>query len=137
MTGEFLGTGWRFPIIPDDSGGLGYVTQEENVEQSLMILLQTIVGERVMRYDFGCRAPELVFAPGSLRYLRLLEQTVGDAIRDWEPRVDVDDVRAETAPEDDLEYDTRVVLRVDYRVRRTNTRQNLVFPFYVGLLEQP
>lgn len=137
MSGEFLGTGWRFPVLPDASGGLGYVEQEENVEQSLVILLQTLVGERVMRYDFGCRAPELVFAPGSVRYLRLLEQTVRDAIRDWEPRVQLDDVRAETAPEDELEYDTRVTLRVDYRVRRTNTRQNLVFPFYVGVLEQP
>jgi phage baseplate assembly protein W len=137
MSGEFLGVGWRFPLLPDESGGLGYVEREDNVEQSLLILLQTLTGERVMRHDFGCRAPELVFAPGSLRYLRLLEQTVGDAIRDWEPRVDVDEVRAETAPEEDLGYDTRVTLRVDYRVRRTNTRHNLVFPFYVGVLERP
>ena len=86
-----------------------------------------------MRYDFGCRAPELVFAPGSVRYLRLLEETVRDAVRDWEPRVFLDDVRAEV----DLEDETRVVVFVDYRVRRTNTRQNLVFPFYVGVLERP
>jgi len=133
MANEFLGTGWRFPILPDRSGRLGYVSREDNVGQSLLILLQTALGERAMRYDFGCRAPELVFAPGSVRYLRLLEETVRDAVRDWEPRVVLDDVRAEV----DLEDETRVVVFVDYRVRRTNTRQNLVFPFYVGVLERP
>jgi phage baseplate assembly protein W len=133
MADEFLGTGWRFPILPDGSGGLGYVTREANVEQSLIVLLQTALGERVMRYDFGCEAPDLVFAPGSLRYLRLLEQTVRDAVRDWEPRVVLDDVNAEV----DLQDETRVVVRVDYHVRRTNTRHNLVFPFYLGVLDRP
>jgi phage baseplate assembly protein W len=137
MSGEFLGTGWRFPVLPDESGGLRYVEGDEDVEQSLVILLQTQLGERAMRYDFGCRAPELVFAPGSVRNLRLLEQTVRDAIRDWEPRVDVDGVRAEMGPDDDPSLNTNVTLSIDYRVRRSNTRHNLVFPFYVGVLQRP
>jgi phage baseplate assembly protein W len=133
MANEFLGTGWKFPILPDGTGALRYVAHEENVGQSLLILLQTALGERVMRYDFGCRAPQLVFAPGSVRYLRLLEDTVRDAVRDWEPRVVLDDVRAET----DLADETHANVLVQYRVRRTNTRHNLVFPFYVGVLERP
>jgi uncharacterized protein len=132
MSDAFLGTGWRFPILPDATGGLAYVAGEGNVEQSLLILLQTALGERAMRYDFGSRAPQLVFAPGSLRYLRLLEETVRDAIRDWEPRVLLDDVSVDV----DLEDESLVTVRVDYRVRRTNTRLNLVFPFYVGVLER-
>jgi phage baseplate assembly protein W len=133
MAKEFLGVGWRFPILPDESGGLGYVALESNVEQSLLLLLQTALGERLMRYDFGCRAPELVFAPGSERYLRLLEETVRDAVRDWEPRVVLDDVNVEV----DADDETRITVSVVYRPRRTNTRQNLVFPFYVGVLERP
>lgn len=133
MAGEFLGSGWRFPVLPDASGALQYVSGEENVAQSLTILLQTALGERAMRYDFGSRAPELVFAPGSDRHLRLLEDTVRDAVRDWEPRVLLDDVRAEV----DLQDATRVAVLVDYRVARTNTRQSLVFPYYLGLLERP
>jgi len=58
---------------------------------------------------------------------------VRDAVRDFEPRVTLDDVQAEADPADE----THVTVLVDYLVRRTNTRQNLVFPFYVGLLEQP
>jgi uncharacterized protein len=129
----FLGSGWRFPIAPDATGALGYVAGEDNIGQSLLILLQTVLGERVMRPEFGSRAPELVFAPGSTRHLRLLEETVRDAVRDFEPRVTLDDVQAEADPADE----THVTVLVDYVVRRTNTRQNLVFPFYVGLLEQP
>lgn len=132
MSSEITGTGWRFPILPDAAGGLGYAEGDENVEQSLKILLLTNLGQRIMRPDFGCRAPSLVFAPGSTQYLGLLETTVREAVRDWEPRVDLEAVNAEVDPEDE----TRVTVNIAYRVRQTNTRNNLVFPFYLGLLER-
>jgi phage baseplate assembly protein W len=128
MAREFLGTGWRFPILPDASGSLGYTAGDENVEQSLRILLMTAVGDRVMRPSFGTRAERLVFAPGSVRFLRLLETSVREAVRDWEPRVDLDGVSAEA----DAGDETRILVSIAYRVRQTNTRQNLVFPFYLG-----
>lgn len=121
----------RFPLLPDASGRLGYSAGEDNVEQSLVLLLQTQLGERVMRYDFGCRIPELVFAPGSIRYLRLMEQTIQDAVRDHEPRVTLDEVRAELDPADE----TSVTVSVTYRVRRSNVRRNLVFPYYLGMVQ--
>ncbi len=133
MTVKFLGAGWPFPIIPDPSGRLAFVEGDANVEQSLRILLQTSFGERVMRPDFGCDAPRLVFAPGSQQFLSLLETSVSEAIRDWEPRVDVQDVTAETDPNEP----SFVTVSLSYTVRQTNTRKNLVFPFYVGLVEQP
>jgi phage baseplate assembly protein W len=124
----FLGTGWRFPILPDASGGLRYVSGDANVEQSLRILLLTQLGERVMRSDFGTQLPRLVFSPGSTQYLRLLERTVQDAVTNWEPRVDVDQVVAEADPIDQF----RVVVSINYTVRQTNTSNNLVFPYYLG-----
>lgn len=132
MANKIVGTGWRFPLLPDESGGLGYNDGDANVEQSLMILLLTELGERVMRPDFGCKAPRLVFAPGSTQYLGLLETTVREAVRDWEPRVELEDVRAEADPEDE----TRVSVAISYLVRQTNTRNNLVFPFYLGTVER-
>ena len=128
MAREFLGTGWRFPIVPDASGRLGYASGDENVEQSLRILLLTAAGDRVMRPTFGSGAERLLFAPGSVRHLRLLETSVRDAVRDWEPRVDLDAVAAEADPGDPA----RILVSIRYRVRQTNTRQNLVFPFYLG-----
>jgi hypothetical protein len=127
----FLGRGWRFPIQPDPSGSLGYVEGAENIEQSLKILLLSALGERVMRPTFGCAAPRLVFAPGSVQYLRLLETTIREAVRDWEPRVTLDDVVAEALIDDE----THVNVNIDYRIRGSNTKLNLVFPFYLGQMQ--
>ncbi|HQX53241.1 MAG TPA: GPW/gp25 family protein [Planctomycetaceae bacterium] len=131
MRPAFLGKGWRFPVLPDVSGRLGYTQDDENVDQSVKILLLTSLGERVMRQDFGCRASQLLFAPGGQRHLRLLETTVRDAIRDWEPRVEVLDVRVEA----DAEEPERVDVLLSYRVRASNTKSNIVFPFYLDSLE--
>ncbi|MGT2476690.1 GPW/gp25 family protein [Paraburkholderia terrae] len=124
---DIIGNGWRFPIDPDPAGGLGYVSGEQNIEQSLRILLQTDHGQRVMRSDFGCIAGRLVFAPSSEHFLRELERAVREAVRDWEPRVDLDDVRAELS----LRDETIALVTVVYRIRASNTRENLVFPFYL------
>lgn len=128
---NFLGRGWRFPVQPDASGGLGYTEGDANIEQSLRVLLMTELGERVMRAPFGCDAPRLVFSPGSVQYLQLLETTVREAVRDWEPRVTLEGVTAEAIPGDE----TRVNVMIDYRIRGSNTRTNLVFPFYLGRME--
>lgn len=125
---SFLGKGWRFPIIPDAAGSLCYVEGDANVEQSLEILLMTQLGERVMRSDFGTDLPKLVFSPGSVQFLRLLEKSVRDAVTLWEPRIDLTDVTAETDPASLF----KVTVSVSYTVRQTNTSTNLVFPFYLG-----
>lgn len=133
MNKPFLGRGWRFPILPDAAGRLGYTEAGENIEHSLKLLLLTGLGERIMRFDFGTRAQQMLFAPGSHRQLRLLETTIREAIRDWESRVELEDVRAETDPD----QPQRVTVSIDYLIRATNTRNNLVFPFYLDTLEAP
>jgi Bacteriophage baseplate protein W len=129
MSEPFLGTGWRFPILPDEAGRLSYAVGETSIEHCLRALLLTATGERVMRPDFGTKAQESVFAPGSVQNLRDLERSIAEAVRTYEPRVDLDSVRAEADPLDE----SRVTVSVEYRIRRTNTKANLVFPFYVGL----
>ena len=126
MTG-FTGRGWRFPIVPDAGGGLGYVDGDENVGQSLYLLLSTGWGERVMRPRFGTDARELVFAPGSPANLTALESSIRDAVRDYEPRVVLTGVTVTPDPEEP----ERVDVEVTYTVRRTNTRDSIVFPFYL------
>jgi phage baseplate assembly protein W len=131
MAREFLGTGFRFPLLPDATGALGWASGDANVEQSLHLLLMTVAGERVMRASFGTEAERLVFAPGSERYLRLLETTIEEAVRDWESRVDLIAVRAEA----NAGEPTHVVVSIEYRVRQSNARHSLVFPFYLGTTE--
>ena len=128
MSDAILGRGWAFPIRPDATGRLGYSEADDNVETSLRVLLLTALGERVMRPTFGCGAADLVFAPGSQSSLGLLETAVREAVRDWEPRVILEDVLAEADPG----QPAWVNVSVSYRVRRTNTPGNLVFPFYLA-----
>lgn len=129
MTEPFLGTGWRFPILPDEAGRLSYAVGEASIEHCLRALLLTATGERVMRPDLGTAASESVFAPGSVQNLRELERSITDAVRAFEPRVELSDVLAEADPADE----SRVTVSIEYRIRRTNTKANLVFPFYLGL----
>jgi uncharacterized protein len=131
MNDGFLGSGWAFPIRPDLGGGLGYTGGQANIEQSLLVLLRTGHGERVMRGRFGTGARALLFAPGSVQHLRLLETDIREAIRDHEPRVAAEEVRATLDPRDE----THASVEVTVRVRRTNTRLNLVFPYYLGNVE--
>jgi phage baseplate assembly protein W len=126
MSEDFLGTGWRFPIRPDEAGNLPYVSGAESIENCLRALLLTGRRERVMRPDLGTRGPELVFAPDSARGLRDLEDSVREAVLEFEPRVELDDVQAERAGEG------RVEVRVAYRIRHTNTHATLVYPYYLS-----
>jgi phage baseplate assembly protein W len=123
----FLGRGSAFPFVPDAGGTLRYVDGDACVAQSLRLLLMTAAGERVMRPEFGTAAPELVFAPASETNLKLLEESIRDAVRDHEPRVQVQDV---VVTERELEPE-RVDIELTYTVRRSNTRDSIVFPFYL------
>jgi uncharacterized protein len=125
--GDFRGTGWRFPILPQAGGSLGYVSLDDNVAQSVELLLRTAAGERLMRPEFGTTVPSMVFEADSEQHLFQLEQALSDALRQFEPRVEVD--RVEAVPDPDQQGVVRV--SVVYRVLRSNTLRNLVFPFYL------
>lgn len=75
----------------------------------------------------------MVFAPGSIQNLRLLEVSIREALVEFEPRVQVESIRAEANPAQPW----RVDVDIRYLIRRTNTRQNLVFPYYLGQAERP
>ncbi len=124
---DLRGSGWRFPIRPDANGNLVAVDGDENVAQSVHLLLATVAGERPMRPTFGTTAVQSLFDGSSEQNLHRIEEALSDAIRQWEPRVELDAVNATRRTGDD----TTVEVRVAYRVRRTNTRRTLVFPYYV------
>ena len=91
-----------------------------------MILL-TAPGERVMRPQFGCRIWDLLFEPVTPNLLGLITEAVRDALAQWEPRVEVEDVD----PVQDDDDGGLVRIQIRYRVKATNDRRNLVYPFYV------
>jgi uncharacterized protein len=130
MAGEFLGQGWAFPVTLDGRGGVAAVGLEDAVRQAVWIVLSTAPGERAMRPDFGAGLADLVFAPNTPATHGLVASAVRDALVDWEPRIDVLDVAVTADPA----QPTRLLVEIDYAVRATNSRFNLVYPFY---LQQP
>lgn len=124
---EFLGSGWRFPIVPDAAGSLSWSAGEQKVGESIWLLLSTALGERVMRPRVGCGAHDLLFASDTAATRGLLAHHVREALVSFEPRIDVLDVRVEESPD----AGSSLSVLVDYRIRANNAMHNLVYPLYV------
>ena len=92
-----------------------------------MIIPGTTKGERVMRPDFGCGIWELVFAPNNTSTATLVTFYIKEALLKWEPRIEVLDVSVTP----DEEEGNKLIINVEYRVKTTNTKGNLVYPFYL------
>jgi phage baseplate assembly protein W len=124
---SFLGDGWAFPVALDGRGGVSLAHHEEDIRQSIWIILGTNLGERLMRPDFGSGIRAFVFESISTTTLTLLRTRVEDALIKWEPRINVE--RVDAALPGTLR--NQVNISIDYRVRATNTFYNLVYPFYL------
>jgi phage baseplate assembly protein W len=125
----FIGRGWPFPITPGRNGRVPWLSGETKVKQSIWLILSTSPGERQMRPEFGCGIHDLVFQANTAALRGVVAQQVRDGLMQWEPRIDVLDVRVETDPLDPI--GSRLLIYVDYRLRSNNAFYNLVYPFYV------
>ena len=123
----FIGRGITFPMGVDHTGSISLTSGPEDLDRSIRVVLATAPGERLMRPEFGCRIWELLFEPVNANTLGLMAQAVRQAVAQWEPRVEIEDVVVTP----DARENAMVRIAVTYRVRTTNDRRNLVFPFYV------
>lgn len=133
MAKAFLGVGTGFPIKPTPSpppnqsvGTFAVAQYEESVRQSLLIILGTAKGERVMRPDFGCGIHDLVFENVSPGMLGRVQQVVHETLATFEPRIDVIVVEVRVGDKPNI-----LLIDIEYEVRATNNAFNLVYPFYL------
>lgn len=127
MAKEFLGRGWKFPVNVDSQGRVSISGYEQDIRGAIWIILSTAKGERVMRPDFGCGIHDFVFASINTPTLTLIENAVREALTMWEPRIELTNVNISTG-----EIDIgRLLVNIDYKIRTTNNRFNLVYPFYL------
>jgi len=124
---DFLGKGLRFPVSINLNGGVSSSALEENVRQSIFVILGTAQGERINRPDFGCRIHDLMFAPNTEITAARAELYCAEAIYKFEPRVDSLAVKAQANPDDA----NRLDVRIEYVIAGKNDKRNLVFPFYL------
>lgn len=132
MQGEqsFLGTGWSFPPSFDlRTREAVMVANETDIEQSLRILLSTVPGERVMQPAYGCGLKRLLFENFSDSTLTEIKHIVRQAILFFEARITLNavDIDASQLPNGLLR------IHLDYTVRTTNSRYNIVYPFHTGI----
>ena len=124
---SFLGTGWSFP--PEFSRarrGVKMISDETDIENSLEVLLATRIGERIMQPEYGCNLNEMMFEPLTLSLQTYIRDLVFTAIYYFEPRISPEEVTLTATEEEGL-----ILVSIDYVIRSTNTRHNIVYPFYL------
>ena len=126
MTTDFLGKGFAYPLQINLRGGIKASGQEQKVRESILTILGTQHGERLMRPNFGCNLKSLVFAPNNAATANLARYYVEDGLTTWEPRIILDEVIIEND-----NRNGRLLLHVHYKIKSTYEPQNLVYPFYL------
>lgn len=124
---SFLGRGWSFPPeFNRESKAVKMLEDEEDIRSSLQILLSTRLGERIMVPGYGCNLDELLFSPLNLTLKTYVIDLIRTAILYYEPRIDVNKIDIDPADE----LNGVLLINIDYTIRATNSRMNIVYPFY-------
>ena len=124
---DFLGQGWKFPISTNENLVINSSRFEESIKESILIILGTRKGERLMRPNFGCGIHDYVFEVVNPMTLGRIEISIKEALTQYEPRINVLDIKISSE-----KIDTGILLiTIIYQVVATNNRFNLVYPFYL------
>lgn len=128
---QFLGTGWSFPprFNKGNNGvAVSMVSDDDDIRESLRILLGTSPGERVMYPEYGCGLKKMVFEKVDESSVTALRDTISRAILFFEPRITLEGIDVDTSQL----FDGYLLLTLDYIIRTTNSRSNIVYPFYLN-----
>lgn len=123
---EFLGQGIAFPFQLSPTGRLNLSSGEDDIQQSIRIILGTAPGERLMRPEFGCRIYELLFDPYDIATRSQIIDYVREALAWWEPRIEVQEVTVESENEEG-----RIFVKIDYTIKDTHDERSIIHPFYL------
>lgn len=126
MSTDLIGSGWTFPGHFTPAGTVALASGTQELDGAIRMIVGTAPGQRVMRPEFGCAVYDYIFDPLTPRTLGLVELAVQEALLRWEPRINLEKVAATVATQDGV-----IDIEVGYRVKATNDRRNLVFPFYM------
>lgn len=129
---DFLGKGWKFPIsaIKDEGTGESEIAiseGEDAIRESISIILSTAKGERVMRPDFGCGINDMVFSIDNISTKSLISFYIKEALQKWEPRIELLSIDISS----DKKEGNKLYINIEYKIKTTNTKRNIVYPFYL------
>ena len=126
---SFLGTGFKFPVQVDPiTGKIRTSSDEDDIKESIRIILGTQPGERPMSPHFGCNINSFVFGTSDYTSMTIMKNEVENSLAMWEPRIKDIEVEIIQSPDND----GVLLIEVSYVVRSTNNPFNLVYPFYIS-----
>lgn len=124
---KHLGMGWGFPILPDrETGDLPVVRGPEKVSQSILLILETERGERLMRPDFGAGLRRFLMKPNTVSTRKQIEREVTISLTRFEPRIELQRVTVSAGADPAL-----ALIEIEYVHKRDRSPANLVYPFYL------
>ncbi len=127
-TKSFLGRGWSFPPeFSKATKSVSMLEDEADIKSSLEILLATKPGERIMVPNYGCNLDELLFKPLNLTLKTYVTDLIKTAVLYHEPRIDLNKVEIDSSEE----LNGVLMVKLEYTIRTTNSRRNMVYPFYI------
>lgn len=124
---DIIGSGLAFPLRVDRRGRLALVSDDEDVQEAIALILGTAPGERPMRPEFGCAIHDYVFETVDARTFGQIDREIRVALDRWEPRIEVLDIELDLAR---AEHGC-LLIEISYRLRARNDVRNLVYPFYL------
>lgn len=126
----FLGSGMKFPLQVNKATGRIIMSEgEQSVKESVYIILMTQKEERLTRPNFGSRILSYTFMDTSLTRLNMMARELEQTVLSQEPRVS--EVEAVVEPKLDKGC---LIIRINYTVAQSHTRDSVVFPFYLGIV---
>lgn len=119
--GEIYGRGIAFPPMVHADGRVAWSEGEANVRESIRIILMTEPGERVRLPEFGAGLGRFLFEPNTVTTRHLIQEAIGRALFDWEPRIEVESVDVQPDPQDA----ETAIATISYRLVATRLRERL------------
>jgi len=134
---SFLGTGWAFPVEFDRvAATVEMVSDYQDIEESLNILLSTTLGERVLQPEYGCNLNDYMFESLSSTLIGIIKHHVENAILYYEPRIIAENVDVTSSDSFDL-IEGKFTITVEYSIPETNSRFNYVYDYYLNEASRP
>jgi len=124
---DFLGIGWKFPISVNENLAINSSAFEDSIRESILIILGTRKGERLMHPDFGCGIHDYVFEVLNSVTVGRIEVSIKEALTTFEPRINLLSIKVS----DENMTNGILLIAIEYQVIATNNRFNLVYPFYL------
>lgn len=94
------GKGMAFPPRVGADGRIAWSEGEPNIREAIRIVLSTEPGERLRLPEFGAGLRRFLFEPNTLATHTLIRQTIAEALKRWEPRVQVEAVEVQADASD-------------------------------------